>query len=222
ALTLAVAAGACAHKSAGGGAPPQRPPGSAGFQPPAAADLPLPDSIPGVFTVRQKLVAKSPHGGGSFEAVLAKKPGRLTLVGLLPYGARAFLLEQQGSDVQFTNYLPRDVPFPPSWVLLDVYRVFGTWLGPPLADGEREGVAKGERVRERWRAGKLIERRFLRAAKEAPPANAPIMITYQEQEATPGVAERVQLRNDRFGYELSIQTLPTPPASPASPALPAP
>jgi Protein of unknown function (DUF3261) len=171
---------------------------------PAAADLPLPDAIPGSFTVRQKLVAQSDHGGGSFEAVLAKSDGRLMLIGLLPYGARAFVLDQKGSDVQFTNYLPREPPFPPTWMLLDVYRVFGTWLGEPPRDGEREATTRGERIRERWQAGRLVERTFVRAA--ADPAGI-ISITYEGM-ARPGFAEKVTLRNGRFGYQLSIHTLP--------------
>jgi hypothetical protein len=171
---------------------------------PPAAELPGPDAIPGIFTVRQKLVAQSNHGGGSFEAVLAKSAGRLMLIGLLPYGARAFVLDQKGSEVRFTNYLAREPPFPPSWMLLDVYRVFGNWLGEPLLDGEREATTRGERVRERWGAGRLLERTFVRAS--ADPAGM-ISITYEGM-ARPGFAEHVTLRNGRFGYQLSIHTLP--------------
>jgi len=166
---LAVLFLACAHHEA-------PPPAYAGAEVPSAADLPQPDFIPGTFTVRQKLVAKSEKGGGSFEAVLQKRPGRVTILGLLPIGARAFVLEHDGKDVKVTNYLPRDPPFPPHLVLLDVYRVFGAWLGPPPpADGEREGTVRGERIHERWRAGRLVERTFVRAGS-GPPGT--ISITY--------------------------------------------
>jgi Protein of unknown function (DUF3261) len=189
---------ACAHQE-----PP--PTANPGPQLPTAADLPPPDTIPGSFTVRQKLVAKSEKGGGSFEAVLQKRPGHVTILGLLPIGARAFVLEHDGKDVKVTNYLPRDPPFPPHLVLLDVYRVFGAWLGPPPpADGEREGTVRGERIHERWRAGRLVERTFVRAGS-GPPGT--ISITY-EGEALPGVAENVTIKNARFGYALSIHSVP--------------
>ena len=140
---------ACAHKPP----PPQ-------VAPPTAAELPPPDAIPGEFAVRQKLTASSPKGGGSFEAVLQKMPGTLTLVGLTPYGSRAFLLRQTKGDVQFTKYVPRDLPFPPTFMLLDIHRVLGTWLGPPLPSGERGGQVGDESIRERWQNGNLIERTF--------------------------------------------------------------
>src|SRR6185312_13998901 len=79
-LALGAVLAACAHK------PPPQPPAV----PPTAAELPPPDSIPGEFAVRQKLNATSAKGGGSFEAVLQKTPGTLTLLGLTPYGSRAF------------------------------------------------------------------------------------------------------------------------------------
>ena len=193
----------CAHQK------PQSPtPGPpVGFTAPSAADLPPPDDVPGLFTVRQRLVAKSPHGGGSFEAVLAKNYGRLTIVGLMPYGARAFVLEQTRTDVKFTNHMPREPPFPPAWILLDVHRVFGTWLGPPIAAGRREGTKLGEHIVEVWRDGRLAERTFTRANPTPGPPTGSITITYQG-EARPGIAERVVVRNERFQYDLSIQTLP--------------
>src|SRR6478609_4864398 len=125
ALATLLAAAGCIHHTA----PPER----SKMAPPTAAELPPPDAIPGTFTVRQKLRATSPKGGGSFEAVLQKTPGTLTLVGLTPYGSRAFLLQQTKGDVSFTKYVPRDLPFAPTFMLLDIHRALGQWLGPPLA-----------------------------------------------------------------------------------------
>src|SRR3982751_5926115 len=122
-----IAALGCAHR--------QTAPAGQGPPPPTAAELPPPDAIPGTFAVRQKLKATSAKGGGSFEAVLQKTPGMLTLVGLTPYGSRAFLLQQTQGDVQFTKYVPREMPSPPTFMLLDIHRVLGTWLGPPLSAG---------------------------------------------------------------------------------------
>src|SRR5207237_201674 len=129
---------------------------------PNARDLPRPDAIPGAFTVRQRLTARSARGGGGFEVVLQKKPGELLLVGLTPFGSRAFVLRQTDRAVELTSYMPRELPFAPAYALLDVHRVLDAWLGPPPPDGPRAGDRGGERIRELWRGGRLVERTFTR------------------------------------------------------------
>jgi hypothetical protein len=195
AIALLLAAG-CLHRET---APPPR-----GPAPPTAAELPPPDSIPGVFTLRQKLTATSPKGGGSFEAVLQKQPGTLTLVGLTPYGSRAFLLQQTRGDVQFTKYIPRDLPFAPTFLLLDIHRALATWIGPPLVSGDRSGQAGDETIHERWQDGKLVERTFS-SAKAQPPGT--ITITYAGYGAS-NIATHITLRNARLDYRVDIETVP--------------
>jgi hypothetical protein len=195
ALTGLVIAG-CVHHTA----PPERPK----MAPPAAAELPPPDAIPGTFTLRQKLKATSPKGGGSFEAVLQKTPGTLSLIGLTPYGSRAFLLQQTRGDVQFTKYVPRDTPFAPTFMLLDIHRVLDQWLGPPITDGERSGQVGDETIHERWQGGRLIERTFT-SAKAQPPGT--ITITYAGHDAA-GVATHITLQNARLDYRIEIETVP--------------
>jgi Protein of unknown function (DUF3261) len=186
------------------------PPAAAPPKAPTAAELPRPDAIPGTFTVRQKLVAQSAHGGGSFEAVLQKAPHKLTLLGLTPFGSRAFLLVQTDDDVQFTSYIPRELPFAPTYLLLDVHRVLDTWLGPPLPAGEREGQRGDERIHESWRDGKLVERTFTRP-RSHPGGEPPGVITIAYVGDGPsGLAARVTLDNARFGYTIRIDTLPIP------------
>ncbi len=196
AALVALLAAGCAHRET---APP-RPP----VTPPTAAELPPPDAIPGTFSVRQKLTATSPKGGGSFEAVLQKQPGTLTLLGLTPYGSRAFLLQQTKGDVQFTKYIPRELPFAPTFLLLDIHRVLATWLGPPPADGERSGQVGDETVRERWQAGKLIERTFV-SARTNPPGT--ITISYTGYGSS-GIATHISLQNARMDYRVDIETVP--------------
>ena len=53
------------------------------------------------------------------------------------------------------------LPFPPTFMLLDIHRVLGTWLGPPPPSGERSGQVGDEAIHERWQDGKLIERTFV-------------------------------------------------------------
>lgn len=196
-LAFALLGAGCAH----------RPPPPATLPAPSAKDLPRPDAIPGAFVVRQKLNAQSAHGGGGFEAVLQKKPGEVLLVGLTPFGSRAFLLRQTDADVQFTSYISRELPFPPTYMLLDVHRVMDAWLpGPPPADGERAAQVGGERLRERWRAGRLVERVFTPADPAVePPGDVTI---HYEGEGPSGLAARVKLVNARFGYSLSIESFP--------------
>src|SRR5438552_11681336 len=73
-LLWAAGVAACAHQ-----APPVGSPGAPGASPASApvspGILPPPDAIPGTFAVRQKIVARSKHGNGGFEAVLQKQPG---------------------------------------------------------------------------------------------------------------------------------------------------
>jgi hypothetical protein len=206
-LAALLAIAACAHQ------PPPPP-----LPAPTAAELPPPDVIPGSFTLRQKLTATSAKGGGSFEAVLQKQPGTLTVVGLTPYGSRAFLLQQTKGDVQFTKYVPRDLPFAPTFLLLDIHRVLGVWLGPPPAggSGERSGQVGDETIRERWQDGKLIERTFT-SAKSNPPGV--ITISYAGQNASQGasqgaakgasnIATHITLQNARLDYRIVIETVP--------------
>jgi hypothetical protein len=196
ALALApTLASACAHRAVG--VPPAR------VAAPAASELPPPDAIPGVFAVRQHIVARSPRGGGSFEAVLQKKPGELLLVGLTPFGTRAFLLRQVAGDVQLTKYIARDLPFPPTFIVLDIHRVLDAWLPGP-GEGERVGEVAGERIRERWRDGRLVERTFTRVANDPP---GEVEISYSGVGPT-GLPARVELQNLRFGYSLRIESFP--------------
>ena len=200
------AAGGCGHQSEG---PGDSRAGGAGASPSAASAspgiLPPPDAIPGTFTVRQKIVAHSAHGSGSFEAVLQKEPGKLTLLGFTPYGARAFLLEQSAAaGVKLTSYIPRQLPFSPDFILMDIHRVLDAWLGPPpTADGERGGTVRDEVVRERWTGGHLASRTFA-AAND--PSRVTTTVNYQGVTAV-GLPVKVSIANARFGYDLTIETL---------------
>jgi hypothetical protein len=197
ALLLALAG--CAHRAA-------PPPAGPALPAPRADELPPPDTIPGTFALRQKLKASSAKGGGSFEAVLQKQPGTLTVVGLTPYGSRAFLLQQTKGDVQFTKYIPRDLPFAPTFLLLDIHRVLGVWLGPPPAggSGERSGPVGDEAIRERWQGGKLIERTFTNV-KAQPPGT--ITISYAGYDGST-FANHITLENARLEYRIEIETVP--------------
>ena len=121
-------------------------------------------ALPDGMFLRQRIDARFGERTMSFSAVLQVDGGVLSLLALTPYGTRAFLIEQVGQSLRFTRYVDRELPFPPRFILLDVHRALFTGMGhaAPAGDGERSFERDGERITERWRAGKLIERRFER------------------------------------------------------------
>jgi len=162
-----------------------------------------PRTLPGDFMRRQRISAQWKDGGGSFEAVLQKQGNRLLLVGLAPWGSKAFVLEQNGLEVTFRSYVDRELPFPPRNLLLDIHRTYFMGIpGAPLADGEHAAERDGERVVERWAGGRLAERRFARLDGR-PPGEIVVVFAQDDSAAVP----RVELQNGWFGYRLSIETL---------------
>ena len=81
------------------------------------------------------------------------------------------------------------------------------WLGPGLASGTRSGTVGDERVDERWRDGKLVERRFTRLAAVASAPRGDVTITYSG-DGPEGLATLVTLENQQFGYTLTVESFP--------------
>lgn len=116
------------------------------------------------LTIDQQVTAEHAAGSETFRAVLEKRGDRLVMVGLGPHGGRAFVLTQEGERVAFESQMPRELPFPPEFMLMDVHR---TWLrgipregGAPLPDGEHDAFIEGENVHEVWAGGRLLRRSF--------------------------------------------------------------
>jgi hypothetical protein len=174
-----------------------------------AADYPgslgSPADHPGDFIRRQAIVAHFPGHEQSFEAVLQKKGDKLTLIGLAPFGIKAFVLEQSASGVTFKPYLHRDMPFPPEFMLNDIRRTYFDGLSSgALSDGWHEVVQDGERVRELWAGGRLLERHFARLS--GGPAGE-ISIVYVDGMSGPQSPALIELDNGWFGYHLTIRTV---------------
>jgi hypothetical protein len=158
----------------------------------------------GDFIRSQKVVARYRGRTSSFSAVLQKQADTLTLIGLTPFGTKAFVIEQVGMAVKFTSYLPEEVPFPPRYVLFDIHRVyFGGLGGAPLPDGEHVAEKGGERIREVWKGGRLFERTFTRLAADPPGA---MIIVYQGGMAPGASPAQIEIDNGWVGYHLSIAT----------------
>jgi hypothetical protein len=71
---------------------------------PARATNPAPTLVPtgdisGNFLMRQHLAFESDDDRGSFEALVQKHCDELIVVGMTPFGSRAFTLRQRGVDL---------------------------------------------------------------------------------------------------------------------------
>jgi hypothetical protein len=164
--------------------------------------LVVPADVPIDFMMRQKLVAS--HGGRKleFEAVLQKQGDTLTIVGLTPFGTRAFTVVQRGSTVELEAHGEQKLPFPPEYVLDDVARAFLWVPARPKTGCCSEREQGGERVTETWEGALLIERVFERVDQEP---KGRVIVHYD-----PGMGERppprTTLRNERHGYVIDIET----------------
>jgi hypothetical protein len=195
ALGLALLASAC------GGGPPR----------PAARPDPsvlhAPSEYPGAFLDRQHITATYGTRKASFDAVLQKRGDELVLLGMTPFGSRAFVLKQTGVDVTFESFVPQELPFPPRYILLDVHRVFfdGVAPGPQaLDDGMHDATRDGEQITERWQGGRLWQRRIRRV--NADPAGE-IVIDYDAGMPAGGPPPaHVGFANGWYGYRLDITT----------------
>ncbi len=158
------------------------------------------------FSVRQRVEASSHGHGGSFDAVLQKKGDTLVLVGLVA-GIRAFILKQEGERISFEQSLGPKMPFPPEYAIIDVHRVY--WKRIPRAadapaSGTAEGDLDGERVREVWSNGNLVERRFSRPGERE---------GFVKVDYGPGCAATVcqptwvRIENEWFGYTVRIENM---------------
>jgi hypothetical protein len=151
-------------------------------------------------------VANYKGRAAAFDAVLQKKGNELTLVGLTPFGSRAFVIRQVGTVLSFESFVPQTLPFPPSYIVVDVERVFFPWTdAPPPTDGERRFSRDAEAVAEQWEGGKLRRRTFA-FAEGHPPGE--IVIDYDGGMEIGGAPPpHVSFDNGQYGYHLDITTL---------------
>lgn len=152
------------------------------------------------FVVQQNLRGKYGDKKLSLDVVVQYADGKLTLLGLTPFGSRAFVLTQSGTQTHFEKFIDREIPFDPSYVLNDVHRVFFRGLSGPRADGSYTEEHHDERVTERWQGGHVVERRFERVDGEPAGAVEAKFLGAPD----PVIAREVQLTNAWFGYSLRV------------------
>lgn len=158
------------------------------------------------FLARQKLDGSIRDKKIRGEAVVQKQGEALTLIGLTPFGTKAFVAQQRGGQVESKVMAPEGkLPFPPRFMLLDINRVLYLGLpGAPLADGIQLGTVGEERVLEVWKDGALLERRFVRV--DGKPAGE-IVISFEGGMRDGKLPVRVRLENGWFGYSIVIDTV---------------
>jgi hypothetical protein len=160
------------------------------------------DTLGRPFMVRQSLRGTYQDHDLSLDVVVQLAQGKLTLVGLTPFGSRAFVLEQVGTETRFEKFVDREIPFDPKYVLNDVHRVFFRGLTGPRADGVHSEDQHDEKVTETWRRGVLVERRFERLNGD--PRGA--VIARFSGAPAPVIAPDVTLENQWFGYTIQIES----------------
>lgn len=177
---------------------------------------PLPaDGYPGVLRAastlgtdvlwQQTVTATWPAGEQGFDAALQVQGDELLVIGLSPIGQPGFLLRLVDEQITVENRSGMELPIPPRYVLLDVQRVFFPWLecAPTFTDGARVANVHGENVVERWRSGRLVERRFTRLDNEPP---GEIRVDYEWGRDDWLAPTRAVLVNGWYGYSLEVRT----------------
>ncbi len=175
---------------------------------PYGGSLISPSVYPGDFIDRQKIVALYGDRSLRFDAVLQKRGNELTLLGLTPFGSRAFVIRQTGTGVSFESFVPQTFPFPPRYILVDVHRVFFAWVlehdAPPV-DGMLEATREDEVVTEHWQGGRLLRRTFRRVDGNP---QGQIVVDYDPGMARHGAPpSHVAFANGWYGYRLDIVTV---------------
>jgi hypothetical protein len=157
------------------------------------------------FQWQQRVTARWHAKERGFDAVLSKADDELLLVGLGPMKTPGFFVRLRDGDVHFENRTPRELPFEPRYMLLDVQRVYYPWIpGAPPNTGERHHRTDGESVYERWQDGRLVERRFVR--DDGRPQGE-ITVRYEGWEDGLDAPRRATLDNGWLGYALVIETI---------------
>ncbi len=155
--------------------------------------------------LRQRLTIQIRGRALRLEAAMQKHGDSLTLVGLLPFGAKAFVLEQYRSDVRMLSGFQQMLPFPPEYVLQDVHRTFFRHISAaPLPDGEHRLRGDQEETRERWRDGRLLQRSFRRLDHKP---RGTIRIDYGKGISANRMPPRIRVHNGWLDYDVLIETL---------------
>lgn len=155
------------------------------------------------FLWQQEITVSKGVFSHSFSAVLQSSRGELTVLGLTPFRTRAFVIRQKDRAIDFESFIEQKSPLEPRWVLVDIHRTF--FDGVPRQapqDGTLTEVVAGERRRDRWQGGRLLERTYERLAEPG----ALIHIDYEGGYRWLEPPPRIRFDNDWYGYGLVVNT----------------
>ena len=159
----------------------------------------------GDFLARQTLVGRLGEREIHGQVVLQKRGSELTLIGLTPFGSKAFVIQQGPAGVRSQTIMAGALPFPPEFMLLDVHRALFMGLSEGTgADGERRGEREGEAITETWADGRLLRRSFRRLDRRP---KGTITIEYVGGMAGEQAPAKIVVDNGWFGYRVEISTI---------------
>lgn len=194
-VTCALLLGCTGGRSGSGGPPTALP----------EVALRSPSELGDDFLYRQSISATFQGREVSFDAALQKQGDKLTLLGLTPFGTRAFLLEQNGTVLRFENYVDRELPFPPSYIIHDVARTF--FVNVRAADDGPHTFHRGEETyADEWLEGRLQKREISLPNAVRQPA---VIIDYGEGLSATQPPPLIRFEHRAFGYALEIKTTAT-------------
>jgi hypothetical protein len=172
------------------------------------------DDWPDTRVLRQRVRIEWSGGSESFDAVLQRRPGELSLIGLGPMNLVGFRVALLASDekrggperVDFENRSGMALPFAPTHMLADVQRAFYPWLlgVPDCRACERSGWRGPVGIWEKVGKHHLVERRF--AIRDALDQGS-VVVRYSNWQDEPSVPRHVELVNGWLGYRITIETL---------------
>lgn len=185
-----------------GCAVPKPPPLAPVFDDDSAVLVPTEQFAVAPFTVLQRVHGKFGTQEIAFECTVQFAQGKLSLTGMTPYGTRAFVVEQIGSDVHAQTFELEGVPFEALQVLVDVHRAFFRGLQVAQSRGEHELVERDQVVREYWQRGYVVERSF-----HSLDTSASLVVISFDGAPAPVIAPRMRLVNLHYGYWLEIENI---------------
>jgi len=155
------------------------------------------------FLARQSLRGRQGEREIHGEVVVQKQGAALTLLGMTPFGSKAFVIQQGAEGVKSQEFLPGALPFPAEFMLLDVHRALFMGLSEKT-DGTHRGRREGEAVTETWQGGKLLRRGFRRLDRRP---RGTITIEYVGGMTGSRPPAKIVLDNQWFGYTVEISTV---------------
>ena len=156
------------------------------------------------FMTRQALVGR--YGEREFhgEVVVQKVGDKVTLIGVTPFGTKAFVVQQDAGGVKGQEIIKGTLPFPPEFMLLDVHRSLFIKLAEGTGDGTRVGERGGEALTELWQGGRLLRRTYKRLDRRP---KGTITVEYVGGMVGDQPPKVMRLDNGWFGYSVEITTV---------------